>query len=350
MNIIYRIIYLISFLIVSNFVYKKYFLETDIQIHSPILNLVNKAIEKQAEIVYLGESSNTTYLEEDIDKRKISEFIAAYFPSIQFADITKEASHAGIYYELLRNIPENSSIKTVIVTMNLRSFNASWIYSNLETPLQKSIVLLKDNPPLFNRFLLSFKGYDIKTEKEREEQVKEQWKKSLVFSDNSPSSNVKEWDKKVFKEGIKNSDGSKNQALTDLACHYIKAYAFQIDTLQNPRIKDFDKIVELAKNRGWRLIFNLLAENTTKGNELVGKNLLYLMYQNRDLLIKRYNRNGVIVVDNLDKVDDAEFIDKNWTSEHYREKGRKIIANNIAFELKKYYTTAYTIHSREIMK
>ena len=49
------------------------------------------------------------------------------------------------------------------------------------------------------------------------------------------------------KKGIKNSDGTINRQLTELACHYIKTYAFQIDTQRNPRIKDFDKIVCVAK-------------------------------------------------------------------------------------------------------
>ena len=80
--------------------------------------------------------------------------------------------------------------------------------------------------------------------------------------------------------------GQRGQEMTDLACHYIKAHAFQIRD-DNPRIKDFDKIVELCKERGWNLVFNILPENVDKANELVGKDLLFLMKQNRDYLVKR---------------------------------------------------------------
>ncbi len=325
-------------LIGFNYLYKFIFFEKDLQKHADIINLVRKVVNEKDEIIYVGESSNITTRGDDEDKRAISDFISEYFPSIKCGSITKEASHAGIYYELLRNIPENSSVKTVIVTLNLRSFDANWIYSNLETPLQKSILLLKKYPPLFNRFLLSFGGYDIKTELEREKQFKEKWENDILkFPKPFKYKNVIEWDNAMANQGIKNSDGTINYPLTELACHYIKTYAFQIDTQTNPRIKDFDKIVLLAKERNWNLIFNLMSENTAKANELVGEDLVYLIKQNRDLLVKRYSQKNVLVVDNLEAVPNSEFVDQNWTTEHYAENGRKIIAKNVSNELKKLY-------------
>jgi hypothetical protein len=338
----YKIIFLILLIVGLNYIYKFIFYEKDIQTHSRIINLVRNVVNEKSEIVYIGESSNITFRNDDIDKRSISEFISDYYSSIRFGSITKEASHAGIYYELLRNIPENSSVKTVIVTLNLRSFDANWIYSSLETPLQKSLVLLKDYPPLINRFLLAFRGYDIKTVKEREKQFMNKWKNdTLKFSEPFLYNNVIDWDRGMAEHGIRNVDGTKNNTLTELACHYIKTYAFQIDTLTNPRIKDFDKIVQLSKERHWNLIYNLMAENIERADSLVGKELVYLIQQNRDLLKKRYNKNNVIVVDNLDCVGDSEYIDRNWTTEHYSEKGRKIIAKNVALCLKLFYPKAY---------
>lgn len=341
-SILNKIILLIFIIVCFNYLYKYFFYENDIQTHSPIINLVRNVVNENDEIIYLGESSNITFSADDIDKRSISDLISDYYPSRKMGAITKEATHAGIYYELLRNIPENSSVKTVIVTLNLRSFDANWIYSNLETPLQKSMVLLKKYPPLYNRFLLSFRGYDIKTEHEREKQFLHKWETDILrFPEPFIYNNVIDWDRRLAQQGIKNVDGSTNQKQTELACHYIKTYAFQIDTLTNPRIKDFDKIADLAKERHWNLIFNLMAENIEKADSLVGKELVYLLKQNRDLLVKRYNKNNVLVVDNLESVGDSEFIDRNWTTEHYAEKGRKIIAKNVAEYLKTYYANDY---------
>ncbi|HSH66562.1 MAG TPA: DUF4843 domain-containing protein [Bacteroidia bacterium] len=333
-----KFLMLIGLLIGLNYLYKFTFYEKDLQEHSEIINLVREVVDNKAEIVYVGESSNNTAGKYDLDKRKISDFLADFFPGKKVGDLTKPAAHAGIFYELLRNIPEDAPVETIVMTMNLRSFDANWIFSNLETPLQKSIVLLKNYPPLYNRFLLSFKQYDIKTDLEREAQFKEKWKQdTLVFPFPFKYVNVVDWDSSRAIQGVYNMDGTYNQQMTELACHYIKAYAFQIDTLTNPRIKDFDKIVQLAKKRNWNLLFNLLAENTQQADSLVGKELIYLIRQNEKLLVNRYSKNNVYVVDNLDSVASRDFLDKNWTTEHYAENGRKKIALNVAHYLKKFY-------------
>ncbi len=132
----------------------------------------------------------------------------------------------------------------MIVTLNLRSFNAQWIYSNLESSLQKSLVLIKNSPPLFNRFLLSFKAYDIKTEEERVTQFKKKWEEDVFhFPYDFPHRDVIQCDLSMAYQGVNDELGNIDYKQTELACHYIKAYGFQIDTLLNPRIDDFNEIL-----------------------------------------------------------------------------------------------------------
>lgn len=338
LKIIYKTISLIAILIALNFIYQKWFFENDLQKHSDIVNSVRN-IPNNADIIYIAESSNKTFREDDKDKRAISDFIGDYYPQLNLHDISNPATHSGIYKVLLASIPKENQVKTIIVTLNIRSFDASWIYSDLETPLQKSMVLLKEKPPLYNRFLLSFKGYDIKTKKERKEQFLEKW----IVDEFKPSNefqfkNVREWDDWLATKGAKKKEnGEYDKENTELACHYVKTYAFQIDTMTNPRIQDFNDIVELAKERNWNLVFNLLGENIEKAKELVGDELVMMMNKNAELLVKYYHNKGVTVINNLNSVEDEQFIDQNWTTEHYAEKGRKIIARNTAFSLKKWY-------------
>jgi hypothetical protein len=65
------------------------------------------------------------------------------------------------------------------------------------------------------------------------------------------------------------------------------------------------------------------------------------MLQNRDLLVKRYSRKGVIVVDNLNSVNGSDFVDQKWTTEHYNERGRRAVAKNLAEGLRKIYPHEY---------
>lgn len=336
-----KILLLGAILVGLNFVYKQFFFEHDLQKHSEVINVV-RAVPLDADIVYVGESSNITFRADDADKRPISGFLADHFPNLKVADITKAASHSGIYYHLLNNIPAQSDLKTVVVTLNLRSFNAQWIYSNLETPLQKSMVLLKPYPPIFNRFLLSFKAYDIKSDAERETQFLKKWEADefdVPFA--FPHKNVREWDYWMATHGIKDENGKINYPLTELATHYIKAYGFQLDTTSNPRIDDFNDIIKLAKERNWNLVLNLLAENTERAEELFGNDLTYFMEENVKTLKAYFAARGIPVVDNLNAVPDEQYIDRNWTTEHYAEDGRKTIAGNVAKALQDLYPSDY---------
>lgn len=336
-RLIYKFVLLALVFVVLNFIYKYTFFEKDLRDHSEVIELV-WAVPQNTDILYIGESSNTSARADDIDKRSISDMTQDFFPALQLRDITKPASHAGIYKELLENIPEDHQISTLIVTLNLRSFNAQWMYSLQETSLQKSMVLINKYPPLLNRFLLSFKAYDIKTDMERTQQFKDKWEEDILeFPYPFPHKNVSEWDRYQAITGIKDVNNKRDEDKTILACHYIKAYAFQIDTNSHIRLDDFNEIIELANDRGWNIVFNLLAENTDKAKFLVGDDLLFLMEENRKKLLKYFEDRGAIVVDNLYAVEDMQFTDQNWTTEHYAEKGRKTIAQNLAIGMKDLY-------------
>lgn len=319
-----------ALLVLMNWIYSRWFFRQDLLEHSDIVEASWQAATDSLELVYLGESSNKTYGNSDTDHRKISEMLAEQLPEVRCGDITKEASHAEVYYYLLRNIPKENNIKTVVVTMNLRSFGPNWIYSTLETALQKKLVLMKGYPPLVNRALLAFKAYPIRSEAEWYKKSEESREKApLVFPYPFQYKTMAEWDHAIASEGVKDSLGQRDQALTELTTHFIKNYGFQIRD-DNPRVRDFDRIVKLAEQRGWTLVFNIMAENTDRAKELVGDDLIFLMRQNVDYLMTRYTAKGVLVVNNLEAVRDADFIDRDWPTEHYYQNGRQTIANNVS--------------------
>ena len=63
------------------------------------------------------------------------------------------------------------------------------------------------------------------------------------------------------------------------------------------------------------------------------------MNKNAKLLQFYYGRKGVLVVNNLNEVPNEQFIDQLWTTEHYAQKGRLIIAKNLAKAIKGHYKT-----------
>ena len=341
-KLLIRIVMVLVMLVVLNWVYSKWFFEKDLRKHSDIVELSWKVVDDSCRIIYLGESSNNNYGKEEVSHRKISDFTADYFPTVKMGDLTKSASHAQTYYYMLKHVPASSAVETVVVTMNLRSFGPDWICSTLETALRKKLVLLEDHPPLVNRFLLGFKAYPILTEDEWRDSIF--WHRkhdALEFPYEFPFATNYEWDSAVGWNGVLDAEGRRDVELTQMTCHYIKTYGFTI-TEKNVRVRDFDAIVDLCHERGWNLVFNLLAENVDKANELVGKDLMFLMKRNRDFLLNRYgNLDGVTVVDNLSLIRDVNFIDQNWTTEHYYEEGRRIMADHLAQTLKTFYPSDY---------
>ena len=340
-KLLIRIGMVVVMLLLLSWVYSTWFFEKDLRKHSDIVELSWQVTDDSCRIIYVGESSNNNYGEKELNRRKISDFTSDYFPTVKMGDLTKEASHAQTYYYMLKHVPASSSVETVVVTMNLRSFGPLWINSKLETPLRKQLVLLEDYPPLFNRFLLAFKAYPIKTEEEWDALVHEHWRNDTFNIPNFPWRTTADWDYGMYTYGWYDIHGQRDWDATALACHYIKTYSFVIDD-DNPRVKDFDAIVKLCRKRGWNLVFNLMAENVDKANELVGKDLMRMMKANRDYLLQRYGSiEGVTVVDNMSLVRDVNFIDQDWTTEHYYEEGRRIIARHLAQTLREYYHDDY---------
>ena len=341
-KLLIRIGMVLVMLVVLNWVYAKWFFEKDLRKHSDIVELSWQVVDDSCRIIYLGESSNNNYGEEETNHRKISDLTTDYFPTVKMGDLTKSASHAQTYYYMLKHIPASSAVETVVVTMNLRSFGPIWIYSRLETALRKQLVLLEDTPPLWNRFLLAFKAYPIKNDEEWDELVYAHRRADpLEFPYDFEFDNNYAWDSANAWRGWHDSEGRYDLEVTQLAGHYIKNYGFNI-TDDNPRVTDFDAIVDLCQERGWNLVFNLMAENVDKANELIGNDLMFLIKRNRDYLLNRYgNRDGVKVVNNLNLIRDVDFIDQDWTTEHYYEEGRRIIADHLAFALSDFYPDDY---------
>jgi len=92
---IYKLLLLAGLFVLLNLIYTKFFYENDLQEHSEIINKIRE-IDPAAEIVYFGESSNTSFPPTDSDQRSISQMCADYFPNVTFEHVTKEAPHGII--------------------------------------------------------------------------------------------------------------------------------------------------------------------------------------------------------------------------------------------------------------
>lgn len=329
---------LVGLLALANVVYVKWFYYDDVVEADATMLFKLDSLEDVADVIYIGESSNATYSPTDTCTIRISDLIQRQTPGVVIGTLDHGAYHAKGYLELIKNIKPGSRVKTLIVTMNLRSFGTLWINSTLETPLMKANVMYSQNPPIIKRMMLALGEYDQKTWEERAPIIRDHWlNDKLNVEPDFPYKNTHDWDLGRCMAGVDTfADGSWDHARIAFACSFIKILGFSIDTLTNPRIKDFDKIVAVAKEKNLNLVFNLMAENVQYADSLGGHQLTLLLRQNRDLLMQRYNKDGVIVVDNLEKVPGKNFIEQDGISEHYDQLGRWIIATNVVAKAGKF--------------
>src|SRR6476469_7026460 len=125
-KILIRVFVLAGLLIVLNVLYGFFLYPKDLaDLSAEIVQI--KATQNFTDVYYFGESSNVTYREDDSLKNSISEFASWYFPDLRFTTVTKYATHAGIYRSWLSVLdPDEPLPKALVVTLNLRSFNAGW--------------------------------------------------------------------------------------------------------------------------------------------------------------------------------------------------------------------------------
>ena len=120
------ILLLLLLVLLAEGVYELCFWHHDRMAYSgPLAKQVDRINATGADILYLGESSNHTYGLDDTDTAWISHLLGRHFPEKHVADMTHDASHAEVYYLLLKNLRQDCPIGTVVVTMNLRSFSVN---------------------------------------------------------------------------------------------------------------------------------------------------------------------------------------------------------------------------------
>ncbi len=289
------------------------------------------SLKNTADVLYFGESSNFTAAEQDSSKHSISELLAEMHPELNIQGISKGAIHASTFKALIKRIDHQSTVKTVIVTMNLRSFGINWIQSELETNLSRAEILYSTYPPVFKKCLLTFKAYENTPLFKRQDIIKSHYKSDKFKLAHQSFSSVYEWDKAMYDKGVPDANGTKDPEKTNIACHFIKNYAFVIDE-DNPRIRDFDAIVRLCQEKHLNLIFHVLPENHERAAELCGADLDELMEKNVAFLKNRYGKTSVFI-SNYDLLPDSVFIDREWPTEHYTFTGRYSVARRISESL-----------------
>ena len=313
-----------------NQIYTSYFLNTDLDNHGPMLLELSHIVDT-CDVIYFGESSNFTTHPDDYNTLRISDNIAAKHPNKSFGTINHGAYHVGMFLPLVKQLAMSKPSRTIIVTMNLRTFNQDVIYGPSEANLRLASRFYQPTLPILNKVFASLNHYDNRSGHERDLLKWKAWTyDTLVSTDDSVHFKVNTIRRWCEVPKFLDSAGVQDNAKRQLADQYIKAYAFQIDD-SNPMVQEFDELLQVAQQKNMRVVFNLIPENVEDAAYYIGDNLVWLMQTNRDFLVERYTNLGATVVDNLELLPSKHFLDRAVIpQEHYDAKGRELVGLQVA--------------------
>lgn len=313
-RLFYRTVLLLLICVCGELIYQTTIYSKHLESEGFLKLLFQRAMDKKPEALYFSASPNKAYSPLDDDRGSISSIMNEQ-TEMRLVGIDTGAIHAGIYHFMLQKIPENHSIKHVIVNMNIRSFGKNWIYSPLENQLQRNLAYWNDDIHLLNRLKIVLKDYPFIPENERISHIEH----GRVF-DLLPLSGAH----KTIDLWTNSLHDTRHSSM---GIQFVNSFAFSIQS-DNPRLKQFDQISRYCNEHNLELTFVILPENIALMRELVGEDLVYLVQKNAQYLKTRYERRGVRVLDLLTDLDSTNFYEK-FPTEHYDQNGRMYIAEQI---------------------
>jgi hypothetical protein len=356
-----RIGLVMGFLVLLNVVYEHTLWNKDVTTFSRVRNRIDSVFHSGADI-YLGESSNTSFNPwTDTLQESIAEFLQYYLPERRIQAVTHEGYHPGLFKQMLNVLPvlKKGERRTLWLGVNLRTCGPSAIFSANEASNQREALYYSHRPPLVTRIFMGLHFYDNRNEKERE-RLKFQWWRTHDLTkaqiQELPYRTALQWIDAI----AKNYDTLLPEDLKGMMGAYVKEFAFVLDD-DNPRVQDLKKTVQIAKEKGWNVVFHILPPNryhaawlfAEKGQPslhtmvhqdsavmgLPSNPLVGLMDYNYQFLRRRFFDWGVQVVDNYflreslidNSVANGSFYTDQWyPTEHYNAAIRKAIADQLA--------------------
>jgi len=342
-----RLLVTAVFLFLLNFIYSRYLFDADIKKYSKVKPKIDAAFQ-EAEIVYLGESSNTSFNPwTDTLSQSISDFVQLYLPDSSITAITHEGYHPGLFRQMLNLIPsvkQKRKVKTIILGVNMRTCGPSAIFSGNEASNQREALFYSQRPPLLSRIFMGLHFYDNRGESERT-RLKFQWWRTqsikLSSFSNLDYNTAFEWISaldKIYGDSIP-------EEVKHMASAYVKELAFVLDE-NNQRVQDLKSIVDYCKKEKIKLLFHILPPNRFHASMLfshyedglikIGNSLTQIMDYNYQFLMKEFTKWGVPVIDNYKlksawgENKGARFTDQWYPTEHYDAVIRRDIAESIA--------------------
>ena len=324
-KIVFRLFLVTLLFFVVNFFYAKFMFARDVKKYSPLKPVVD-SVYQNADIIYLGESSNTSFNPwTDTISQSIAEHLQGFLPDKKIGSISHESFHLGLFRKILELYPEISA-QPILVTLNIRAMSPPSVFSGTEARNQQEALFYSDRLPLLTRIFLSLHYYDNANASEREREKMKTWRLNSIKMGPGSWETTRAWMNANNKFNDKHPVPTK---LRDMSDAYIKEFGFLLDA-HNPRVQDLRAMIAYAKKNKIRIIFHILPENLEYARALWGQQLLQFMEYNHGYLLHLLQTEKMEYVDNFSIAKGVDFTDQWYPTEHFNTRTRRAIALSLA--------------------
>ncbi|MDA0685600.1 MAG: hypothetical protein O3C22_02095 [Bacteroidetes bacterium] len=338
------------FALLLNALYTQFLFKGDLQRYSPVKSHIDSAFA-EADIVYLGESSNTSFNPwTDTLTESIADFMQLHLdaqlsggaklkgaPGSRIRAVTHASYHPGLFRQMLNLRGERKPL--IVVTVNLRTCGPSAEFSGNEASNQQEALFYSTRPALLTRAYLSLHHYDNRSAAEMERLKRQYWRTRELNQGQceAPFLTTRDW-----LDNLAASHYELDSKVRNMADAYVKEFAFLLDE-NSARIKDLKAIVEECEKAGLPLLFHLLPPNYAHAEALFGGpsdpgNLVQFIDRNREFLLQQFENWGVRCIDNSQLGRGVEnqghhYTDQWYPTEHYDAGIRQAIGQSLALAL-----------------
>ena len=287
------------------------------------LPILEEYLEKQAQIIYFGDSAIANVSEEDENKKHITQMFQDLLPNHLVGLVVHGAYDMDMYLSFCEYIINTKKYypKIVIIPINLRSFSPLWDKNPTYQFPEEKIILKYNNNFLFRMFykvLIAFKYFDTEPISDLE------YKNTMVFNGDIPIGKVKDFINMTYT--IHSEEKLKNRII---------AYYMYSLKKEHKKIQSMLKIAKLLKSNDTDVIFYITPIDYQIGEKYCGDEFAQRINENVNLIDSLFLEEDIKLLDFSRKLDSDLF---DWEkdyyiNEHLKENGRKFVAENLYQEI-----------------
>jgi len=286
------------------------------------LAVLEKAKKEKVDVIYFGDSSDTNYSNEDLDKRSISQMLKDTLTNYSIVNISHPAYNADIFLEFCKyTVKQKYYPKFVIIPINMRSFSPSWDRSPVYQFEKEKTIL--ENKLLF-MFFKTIEAFD-KNNKRFNEITQSEFENTEVFNGDKAAGIVKDFDKHEFRHY--SEENMKNSIL------YFYMFSLKND---HRKLKSLAEMKKILLENNIKPVFYITPIDYETGERYFPGEFSERLKNNVEAIKSVLEENNFKVLNLSMDLKTNFFAWEKYPNEHLNEKGRKYVAEKIGEMIKKH--------------